>query len=169
MSCLYKTIYKTHFQSLTIWFTNNMCSKEMICIRRGIHLYAATFSMTLPFLLLAFFLFTRNLRIDKNYTLSIFMLSGSIQFYSNFPIKLDMHLSKNHVFYIKLYSCLFISHAFTLKIIDHINICIFTCNKSYHNSIHEIQTYTLEDVFSLQIPFTLIKFVISLCLCNSHS
>ena len=29
------------------------------------------------------FLLTRYLRIDKNYTLSIFMLSGSIQFYSN--------------------------------------------------------------------------------------
>ena len=86
VSCLYKTIYKTHFQSLTLWFTNNMCSKEMICIWRGIHLYAATFSMTLRFLLLAFFMFTQNLHIDKNYTLSIFMLSGSMQFYSNFPI-----------------------------------------------------------------------------------
>ena len=31
----------------------------------------------------SFFLSTRNLRIDKNYTLSIFMLSGSIQFYFN--------------------------------------------------------------------------------------
>ena len=37
---------------------------------------------------LAFFLFTRNLRIDKNYTLSIFMLSGSIQFYSNFQVNM---------------------------------------------------------------------------------
>ena len=52
--------------------------KGIICIWRGIYLYAATFSMTLRFLILPSFLFTRNLRIDKNYELSIFMLSGSI-------------------------------------------------------------------------------------------
>ena len=40
--------------------------------------------MTLLFLILPSFLFTQNLRIDENYTLSIFMLNGSIQFYSNF-------------------------------------------------------------------------------------
>ena len=52
--------------------------KEMICIWRGIYLYAATFSMTLRFLILSSFLSTRNLRINKNYKLNIFMLSGSI-------------------------------------------------------------------------------------------
>ena len=88
VSCLYKMIYKTHFQSLTLWFTNNTCSKEMICIWRGIYLYAATCSMTLRFLILPSFLFTRNLHIDKNYALSIFMLSGSIQFYSNFQFNM---------------------------------------------------------------------------------
>ena len=58
--------------------------KEWYAYDGGIYLYTATFFMTLRFLILPSFLFTRNLRIDKNYTLSIFMLSGSIQFYSNF-------------------------------------------------------------------------------------
>ena len=44
----------------------------------GINLYAATCFMTLRFTILSSFLSTRNLRIDKNYTLSIFMLSSSI-------------------------------------------------------------------------------------------
>ena len=67
-------------------FVNKMShvQKEMICIWRGIYLYAATFTMTLRFLILPSFLFARNLHIDKNYMLNIFMLSGSIQLHSNF-------------------------------------------------------------------------------------
>ena len=112
--------------------------------------------MTLRFLILSSFLFTRNLRIDKNYTLSIFMLSGSIQLYSNFQFSMTciyhktMHFISN---YTHAYS---FSHAFTLQIIDYVKICNFTCNKSF-NSNHEIQTYTLKDVFSLQISVSLIK------------
>ena len=89
VSCLYKMIYKTLVQSSTLFFTKYpMLKKEMICIWWGIYLYATTLSMTLRFLILASFLFTRNLHIDKNYTLSIFMLSGSIQFYSNFQFNM---------------------------------------------------------------------------------
>ena len=102
------------------------------------------------------FLFTRNLHIDKNYMLSIFMLSGSIQFYSNFQFNMTCIYHKTMPFipnYTHAYS---LSHAFTLQIINHIKICISTCNKSF-NSNHEIQTYTLKDVFSLQISFSLIK------------
>ena len=112
--------------------------------------------MTLRFLILLSFLFTRNLRIDKNYTLSIFMLSGSIQFYSNFQFNTTCIYYKTMPFipnYTHAYS---FSLAFTLQIIDHIKICIVTCNKSF-NSNHEIQTYTLKDVFSIQISFSLIK------------
>ena len=72
--------------------------KEMICIWRGIYLYAATLSMTLRFSILPSFLFTRNLRIDKNYTLSIFILSGSIQFYSNFQFNLTCIYHKTMLF-----------------------------------------------------------------------
>ena len=65
VSCLYKMIYKKIVQSLTILFIKgHTFKKEMICIRRGIHLYAVTFSMTLCFLILPSLLFTRNLRID---------------------------------------------------------------------------------------------------------
>ena len=117
----------------------------MVCIRQGIYLYAATFSMTLSFFILPSFLFTRNLRIDKNYTLSIFMLSGSIQFYSNFQFNTTCIYHTTMLFYIHYTHANSFSHAFTLQIIDHIKICIFTCNKSF-NSNHEIQTYTL-DVF----------------------
>ena len=112
--------------------------------------------MTLHFLFLPSFLFTRNLRIDKNYTLSIFMLSGSIQFYSNFQFNMTCIYHKTKPFisnYTYVYS---FSHAFTLQIIDRVKICNSTCNKSF-NSNYEIQTYTLKDVFSLQISFSLIK------------
>ena len=89
VSCLYIMIYKTLVQSSTLLFTKYpMLKKEMTCIRRGIYLYAATYSMTLRFLILSSFLFTRNLLIDKNYALSIFMLSGSIKFYSNFQFNM---------------------------------------------------------------------------------
>ena len=114
--------------------------------------------MTLRFLILPSFLFTRNLRIDKNYTLSIFMLSGSIQFYSNFQFNttciyhkvmplISTILILIHFHMLSLYKSLIISkyafsHAFNLL-----------------NSNHEIQTYAPKDIFSLQISFTLIHFV----------
>ena len=59
-----------------------MFKKEIICmagyvlIRRNLFYDSALND-------LVSFLSTRNLRIDKNYTLNIFMLSGSIQFYFN--------------------------------------------------------------------------------------
>ena len=112
--------------------------------------------MTLRFLILPSFLFSRNMRIDKYYTLSIFMLSGSIQFYSNFQFNMTCIFHKTMPFILNYTHAYSFSHAFTLQIIDHIKICIFTCNKSF-NSNHEIQTYTLKDVFSLQISFSLIK------------
>ena len=134
---------------------------EMICIRRGIYLYAATFFMTLRFLILPSFLFSRNLRIDKNYRLRIFMLSGSIQLYSNFQFNMTCIYHKTMTFISNYTHAYSFSHAFTLQIIDHIKICIFTCFQFTYSN-HDIQTYTPKDVFSLQIPFTLIKFVISL-------
>ena len=134
----------------------SLVKKEIICIWRGIYLYATTFSMTLRFLILPSFLFTRNLGIDKNYTLSIFMLSGSIQFYSNFQFNMTCIYHKIMPFISNNTHAYSFSHAFTLQIIDHIKICNSTCNKSF-NSNHEIQTYTFEDVFSLKISFSLIK------------
>ena len=125
----------------------------MICIWRGIYLYTATFSMTLRFLILPSFMFTQNPCIDKNYMLSIFMLSGSIQFYSNFQFNMTCIYHKTMSFISNYAHAYSFSHAFTLQIIDHIKICISTCNKSFGNSIHEIQTYILKDMFSLQIPF----------------
>ena len=114
--------------------------------------------MTLRFLILPSFLFTQNLHIDKNYTLSIFMLSGYIQFDSNFQFNTTCIYRKTIHFISNYTHAYSFSYAFTLQIIDHINMCIFTCNISF-NSNHEIQTYTLKDVFSLQISFSLIKFV----------
>ena len=112
--------------------------------------------MTLRFLILPSFLFTRNLHLDKNYTLSIFMLSGSIQLYSNFQFNWTCIYHKTMSFISNYTHAYSFSHAFTLRIIDHVKICIFTCYKSF-NSNHEIQTYTLKDVFSLQLSFSLIK------------
>ena len=112
--------------------------------------------MTLCFLILPSFLFTRNPCIDKNYTLSIFVLSGSIQFYSNFQFNTTCIYHKTMPFISNYTHAYSFSHAFTLQIIDHIEICIFTCNKSF-NSNHELQTYTLKDVFSLQVSFSLVK------------
>ena len=104
--------------------------------------------MTLRFFILPSFLFTRNLRIDKNYTLSIFMLSGSIQLYFNFQFNATCIYHKTMSFISNYTHAYSFSHAFTLQIIDHIKI---------YNSNHEIQTYNLKDVFSLQISFSLIK------------
>ena len=112
--------------------------------------------MNLRFLILPSFMFTQNLRIDKNYMLSIFMLSGFVQLYSNFQFN-TTHIYHKTMPYISNYTHAYsFSYAFTLQIIDHIKICIFTCNKSF-NSNHEIQTYTHKDVFSLQISFSLVK------------
>ena len=108
------------------------------------------------FLILPSFLFIRNPRIDKNYMLSIFMLSGSIQLYSNFQFNMTCIYHKIMPFISNNTNAYSFSHVFTLQIIDNIKICNSTCNKSF-NSNHEIQTYTFEDVFSLQISFSLIK------------
>ena len=108
------------------------------------------------FLILSSFLFTRNLSIDKNYTLSIFMLSGSIQLYFNFQFNMTCIYHKTMPFISNYTHAYSFSHAFPLQIIDHVKICNSICNKSF-NSNHEIQTYTLKDVFSLQISFSLIK------------
>ena len=112
--------------------------------------------MTLRFMILPSFLFTQNLRIEKNYTLRIFMLSGSIQFYSNFQFNMTCIYHKIMPFISNYTLAYSFPHAFTLQIIYHIKICNSTCNKSF-NSNHEIQTCTLKDVFSLQISFSLIK------------
>ena len=89
--CLFKRYTKQNINSNFNYFVykiSHVKKKEMICIWRGIYLYSTTSSMTLRFTILSSFLSTRNLRIDKNYTLSIFMLSGSIQFYSNIQFNL---------------------------------------------------------------------------------
>ena len=112
--------------------------------------------MTLRFLILPSFLFTRNLRMDKNYTLSIFMLSSSIQLYSNFQFNMTCIYRKTMPFISNYTHAYSFSHAFNLQIIGHIKICNPTSNKSF-NSNHENQTYTLKDVFSFQISFSLIK------------
>ena len=112
--------------------------------------------MTLRFLILSSFLFTRNLLIDKNYMIRFFMLSGSIQFDSNFQFNMTCIYRKTMPFISNYTHAYSYSHAFTLQIIGHIKICNSTCNKSF-NSNHEIKTYTLKDVFSFQISFLIIK------------
>ena len=76
--------------------------------------------MTPCFLLLASFSFTQNLCIDNNYTLSIFMLSGSIQFYSNFQFNMTCIYHQIMPFIPNNTHAYSFSHAFTLQIIDHI-------------------------------------------------
>ena len=130
--------------------------KEMICIWQGIYLYEATFLMAMCFLIFPSFMFTRNLSVDKNYMLSIFMLSGSIQFYSNFRLNMTCIYHKIMPFISNYTHAYSFSHAFTLQIIDLVKYA-FSHTTNLFNSNHEIQTYTPKDVFSLQIPFTLIK------------
>ena len=144
-------IYKTLFQILTLLFTKYHMIKRNDMHMVGYILIRHNFSMTLRFLILPSFLFTRNLRIGKNYTLCIFMLSGSIQFYSNFLFNMTcichkiMSLISNytHAYSFSLYKSLIISK------------CAFSHATNLFNSNHEIQTYTPKDVFSLQIPFML--------------
>ena len=112
--------------------------------------------MTLSFLIFPSFLFTRNLRIDKNYTLNIFMLHGSIQFYSNFQLNMTCIYPKPYLWY---QTILMLIHFHMLSIYKSLIIskCAFSHAFNLLNSNYEIQTYTPKDVFSLQIPFTLIK------------
>ena len=88
---LLQMIYKTLFQRLTLLFTKyHMFKRNDMHMTRdgggggGYILIRRNFLYDSTLLDLAFFPVTRNPRIDKNYMLSIFMLSGSIQFYSNF-------------------------------------------------------------------------------------
>ena len=125
----------------------------MICIWRGIYLYAVTFSMTLRFLILSSFLFTQNLRIDKNYTLSIFMLSGSIQFYSIFQFNMTCIYYKTMPFLYQ--TILMLIHFHMLSLYKSLIISNYAFSHAFNllKSNHEIQTYTFKDVFSLQISF----------------
>ena len=84
ISCPYKMIYKTIVQSLTLLFTKYHTFKKNGMHMTGYILIHRNFLYDSALLDLAFFLFTRNLCKDKKYMLSIFMLSGFIQFYSNF-------------------------------------------------------------------------------------
>ena len=90
---------------------NGMHMTEYILIRRNFLYDSALLDLT-------FFLFIRNLRIDKNYTLSIFMLSGSIQFYSNFQFNTTCiyHKTMPVFLYISNYTHAYsFPHAFTLQ------------------------------------------------------
>ena len=118
--------------------------------------------MSLRFLILPSFLFTRNLRIDKNYTLSIFMLSGSIQFCLNFQFNMTCSFHKIVPFISNSTHAYSFSHAFTLQIIDHVKICNSTCNKSF-NSNHEIQTYTLKEMGRHSLVPTLVFNIFPIC------
>ena len=118
--------------------------------------------MTLRFLILSSFLFIRNLCIDKNYTLKIFMLSGSIRLYSQIQFNIRHAFILNHTFYFIHEQCktiLMLIHFHMLSLYKSLIIskCAFLHATNLFNSNHEIQTYTPKDVFSLQIPFTLIK------------
>ena len=112
--------------------------------------------MTLHFLILPSFLFTRNLHIDKNFTLSIFMLSGSIQFYSNFQFNMTCIYHKTMPF---ISNKLMLIHFHKLSLYKSLIISKYAFSHAFNllNSNHEIQTFTPKDVFSLQISFTFIK------------
>ena len=156
----------------------------MICIWRGIYLYATTLSMTLHFLILPPFLFTRNLCIDKNYTLSIFMLSGSIQLYSNFQFNMTCVYHKIMPF-ISSILMLSLSHAFTFQIIDHIKYAsshAFNLLKSLimskcaipHTTNHLAQIMRFKHILLrtylvYKSHFYSSRFLISLCLYITHS
>ena len=122
--CPFKMIYKTKRFFRVRLFVHKIShvQKGNVCIWQGIHLYAAACFMTLRFTILSSFLSTRNLRIDKNYTLSIFILSGSIQFYFNIQFNWACINYLNRAYYINIYSCYSLSHAF-----------IFTIHLLYHN------------------------------------
>ena len=137
--------------------------KEMICIRRGMYLFATTFYMTLRFLILPSFLFTRNLRIDKNYTLSIFMLSGFRQLYSNFQFNTTCIYHKTMSFISNYTHAYSLSHAFTLQIID-LNMLLI-----YLNQIMRFKHILTKMYLVYKSHLHSSKFVISLYLYNSHS
>ena len=131
----YKTNISLEFDYLFTKYP--MFKKEMICIWRGIYLYAATCSMTLRFTILSSFLCTRNPRIYKNYTLRILCL---VVLYSSISIfNLTWHafnikpcLLYQHILMLFTFACF----HFTIHLSYH-NMQ-FQCINSIHNSIYEI-------------------------------
>ena len=79
---------KTFLWSSTIFLQNIPCSKGNDMHMAGYRFIRRNLLYDSALHNLSSFLSTRNLRIDKNYMLSIFMLSGSIQFYFNIQFNL---------------------------------------------------------------------------------
>ena len=113
--------------------------------------------MALRFLILLSFLFTRNLHIDKNCMVNIFMLSDSIQLYSNFQFNATCIFHKTMPFISNYTHAYSFSHAFTLQIIDHIKICIFICNNL--NQIMRFKHILLRTYLVYKSHFLSTKFV----------
>ena len=114
-------------------------------------------------------MFTRYLHIVKNYTLSIFMVSGSIQFYSNFQFNMTCICHKIMSFISNYTHAYSFSHAFTLQIIDHIKICIFHMQPIYLTQIMRFKHILPRMYLVYKSHLHSSNFVISLCLYNSHS
>ena len=96
--------------------------------------------MTLPFLILPSFLFTRNLRIDKNYTLSIFMLNGSIRLCSQIQFNIKHVFILNHSYYFIHDQCktiLMLNHFHILSIYS--SLIIYKYAFSYATNHSSIQ------------------------------
>ena len=114
------------------------------------YLYAATCFMTLCFTILSSFLSTRNLRIDKNYTLSIFMLSGSIQFYFNIRFNLVCIYIKPCLLYQQILMLFNFACFHFLQFIYHITTCNF-------NALIQFTIQFMRFKRIHKIPFTLVN------------
>ena len=164
-------IYKTIVKRLTLLFTKCYTFKKKGMHMTGYILIRRTFAMTLRFLILPSFLFTRNLGIDKNYMLSIFML---VVLYNSIPI---FSLTR-HAFIIKPCPFSFIYQTILMLIHFHMlslyKSLIISKYAFSHATNHLTQIMRFKHI--LQKMYLVYKshlhsskFVISLCLYNSHS
>ena len=126
--------------------------------------------MTLRFLILSSFPFTRNLRMGKNYTLRIFMLSGSIHLYSNLQFNMTCIYHKTYLLY---QTILMLIHFHMLSIyltqimrLKHILPKMYLVYKSHlHSSnllFHFVYTICIHDEFRSVNPVFFYHSVMSL-------
>ena len=131
--------------------------------------------MILRFLIFPSFLCSRNLRIDKNFTLSIFMLSGSVQFYSNFQLTLHVFIIKSCLLYQTILFTSFQAQYKTILMLIHFHMLslhksliiskyAFSHATNHLTQIMRFKHILLKMYLVYKSHFHSSKFVISLCL-----
>ena len=136
--------------------------------------------MTLRYLILPSFLFTRNLRIDKNYMLSISCLVVLYSSISIFSLTQHAFIIKPCLLYQNILFTSFHAQYKTMLMLIHFHMLslyksliiskyAFSHATNHLTQIMRFKHILLRTYLVYKSHFHSSKFVISLCLYNSHS